>query len=104
MINEKGNSKTTVSMYTRCIRAVINEAIECKLMNREDYPFGKRRYLIPMGRNIKKVLSKENISKLYHSDLEIENQKRHSKLLFYPIYFLICIINELHYMKIQMLI
>ncbi|MBC7890116.1 MAG: site-specific integrase [Ferruginibacter sp.] len=86
MTNEKGNSKTTVSMYTRCIRAALNEAIENKLMKREDYPFGKRRYIIPMGRNIKKALNKESISKLYYSDIEMENQQKAKDFWFFSFY------------------
>jgi integrase/recombinase XerD len=54
MIVEKGNSKTTVGIYARSMRAVVNEAIELKLLARDDYPFGRRRYGIPTGRNIKK--------------------------------------------------
>jgi hypothetical protein len=76
MINIQGNTRTTVGIYTRSTRAIINEAIESKLMNRECYPFGRRRYGIPTGRNIKKALDKASISKLYYSDLENENQQK----------------------------
>ncbi|MCW3089491.1 MAG: site-specific integrase [Ferruginibacter sp.] len=86
MTNEKGNSKTTISMYTRCVRAVLNEAIENKLMKREDYPFGKRRYTIPMGRNIKKALNKESISKLYYSKIEMENEQKAKDFWFFSFY------------------
>jgi integrase/recombinase XerD len=42
------------------------KAIEDGCMKMEDYPFGKRRYQIPTGKNIKKALSKEEISLIYN--------------------------------------
>ena len=70
MIHVKENSKTTVGIYCRALRAVINEAIERKLMDKDSYPFGKKRYGIPTGRNIKKALSQETVAKLYYTDVE----------------------------------
>ena len=86
MINEKGNSKTTVGINTRAIRAVINEAIERKLMSRDDYPFGRRRYRIPSGRNIKKALDKKTISKIYYSEAETESQQKARDFWFFSFY------------------
>lgn len=76
MVNTLGNSKTTVGIYARALRAVVNEAIELKLMKKDDYPFGRRKYLIPTGRNIKKALSKQVISKLYYSETEKVKQEK----------------------------
>ena len=86
LVNEKGNSKTTVSFYTRSIRAVFNEAIENKIISRDDYPFGRKRYAVPSGRNIKKALNKESISKLYYSKIEIENQQKAKDFWFFSFY------------------
>ncbi|AWV97669.1 tyrosine-type recombinase/integrase [Arcticibacterium luteifluviistationis] len=55
-------SRTTVGIYVRQIRAVFNEAISRKIT--DNYPFGKRAYVIPAGRNIKKALTKEEINKI----------------------------------------
>jgi len=63
---EKGNSLTTVGIYTRCIRTLFNEAIESGIVKRESYPFGKRRYQIPASRNIKKAIPISDIGKLFH--------------------------------------
>ena len=63
---EKGKSITTVGIYLRSLRAVVNVAIKQGLMNFEDYPFGKRKYIIPSGRNVKKALTIEEIAKIYN--------------------------------------
>jgi integrase/recombinase XerD len=50
----RGRSITTVGIHMRTLRAVFNEAIYQEVISKEFYPFGKRRYQIPVGRNIKK--------------------------------------------------
>lgn len=60
----KGKSITTVSMYVRCLRCIINEAIEKGLMRREDYPFGRRRYKVPEPWQAKIALQPEQIRKI----------------------------------------
>jgi integrase/recombinase XerD len=66
----QGKSITTVGIYLRALRAVINVSINQGLMNLEDYPFGKRNYIIPTGRNIKKSLTLEEIAKIYNYETE----------------------------------
>ena len=44
------------------MRAIINKAIEDGNISRDHYPFGKGKYQIPTGRNIKKALSKEELT------------------------------------------
>lgn len=83
MINDKGNSKTTVGIYCRALRAVINEAIERKLMPQDAYPFGRKRYGIPTGRNIKKALPEEAIAKLYYTDVEKKSQEMAKDFWFF---------------------
>jgi len=61
---ENKKSQTTVGVYTRSLRAIINYAIEEGLFNQEFYPFGKRRYQIPASRNIKKALSSQELKEL----------------------------------------
>jgi integrase len=62
---KKGNSKTTVSLYTRCIRKVFNDQIKEGNINSVLYPFGKDKYVIPASQNIKKALSINDISKIF---------------------------------------
>lgn len=59
-------SKTTVGIYTRCLRALFNEAIFQGIIKRESYPFGRRLYQPPSSRNIKKALTLEDVSKIYY--------------------------------------
>ena len=60
-------SKTTVGIYVRQLRTLFNEAIEQGLIKREKhYPFGRRKYVPPTGRNIKKSLTLQEVAKLYY--------------------------------------
>ena len=59
-------SITTVGIYTRCLRAIFNEAIFQGIIKREKcYPFGRRKYQCPISRNTKKALSLEEVEKIY---------------------------------------
>lgn len=59
----KGRTETTVGIYLRALRAIINKAIDDGHFERDLYPFGKRRYTIPSGRNPKKALSIPELKK-----------------------------------------
>ena len=62
-----GKSISTVGIYLRPLRAIINDAITEGIISRDPYyPFGKRKYQIPAARNIKKALTLEEIGKIYH--------------------------------------
>jgi integrase/recombinase XerD len=60
----KGNSTSTVGMYLRGLRVVYNKAIGDGVVSQDQYPFGKGRYEIPIGRNIKKALENADIKKI----------------------------------------
>ena len=64
MVSE-GNSLTTVGIYLRSLRTLCNIAIEEGILPHQGYPFGKRKYQIPAGRNVKKALSLDDIQKLF---------------------------------------
>jgi integrase/recombinase XerD len=66
----QGKSITTVGIYLRSLRAVLNVAIQQGEMNIEDYPFGKRKYIIPAGKNIKKALTLNEIARIYNYKTE----------------------------------
>lgn len=59
------NSITSVGIYLRALRTILNEAIEKGLMTKDAYPFGKRKYQIPAGRSIKKALALDDVRKIY---------------------------------------
>ena len=65
MLNN-GNTKTTVGIYTRNLRSIYNYGISKNVIKKdENYPFGKRRYVIPSGSNKKKALSQNEVSLIY---------------------------------------
>ena len=61
MTNEKKNSLTTVGIYIRNVRAVYNKAARNGTFLPVSYPFGRGRYQIPGGRNIKKALTHKEV-------------------------------------------
>jgi site-specific recombinase XerD len=61
----QGMSITTVGVYLRALRAVINIAIDNGSFRKDAYPFGKRKYVIPTGKNIKKALGIDQIQKIF---------------------------------------
>ncbi len=83
MLN-KGKSKTTVGIKLRNLRAIFNEAIEMGIIKREKcYPFGRRRYQIPTGRNIKKALSQDHISTIYYYNPDCPDEREAKDFWFF---------------------
>ncbi len=64
-ILEQGKSITTVGIYLRPLRAIINIAKDNGVFRPENYPFGKRKYVIPTGKNIKKALAIDQIRQIF---------------------------------------
>jgi len=62
----QGKSTTTVGIYMRNIRTIVNIAIENGQLDHEACPFGKRKYIIPASRNIKKALKLNEIEKIFN--------------------------------------
>lgn len=60
-------SITTVGIYLRPLRAIFNKAIEEGEIEREFYPFGKRKYQIPTSKKVKKALTKEQMKILFNA-------------------------------------
>lgn len=67
-------SVSTVGIYMRQLRAVINVAIDDKVLPSEKYPFKK--YQVPSGRNIKKALPNSDLKKLLSYNPVDMNQKK----------------------------
>lgn len=65
MVNTQGNAKTTVGIYLRSLKAIYNFAIQEGIVDRKDYPFGRKKYVIPTGKNVKKALTKEQIRAIF---------------------------------------
>jgi integrase/recombinase XerD len=62
----KEKSITTVGIYLRSLRTLFNNAIADGMLTKDYYPFGKKRYEIPTGNNIKKALTLNDIAKIYY--------------------------------------
>ena len=83
-----GVSITTVSIYSRALRTLFNEAIEAGIIERASYPFSTRRgssnYSIPESENIKKALSRLDIDKIksYVPEPDSFEQRAHDLWLF----------------------
>lgn len=73
----QSRSITTVGMYARALRTIFNMAIDLKIINRDLFPFGVRKYVIPTGkRRTKKAFTREerNLILSYRSEREDINR------------------------------
>lgn len=87
-VTRGGLSRTTVGMYIRALRTIFNEAAANGIIKKEKcYPFGRRKYIIPNSRNIKKALNIEQIEKIFNYQGENESEERARK---YWIFFYLC--------------
>ena len=73
---KRPRSKTTIGMYGRCVRAIFNKAIERGIIKKDIYPFGKGKYVIPTGKNVKKALTAEEVGKLASYSSESQQEER----------------------------
>jgi integrase len=62
----QGNSITTLGIYCRNLRSIINIAIEKGLLDQKQYPFAKGQYVIPKKNKLKKSLDKSQLAKIYN--------------------------------------
>jgi len=83
-VGASGASDTTIGIYSRTLRVVFNDAIEAKIIERDSYPFGNKRFSPPVGRNIKKALSTSQIDaiKAYVPTPNTLEQRSHDLWLF----------------------
>lgn len=70
----ENKSVSTVGIYMRQLRAIVNQAIKDKALSADKYPF--KEYTIPSARNIKKALVKEDLQKLLEHSPEDPNQAK----------------------------
>ena len=84
-MTKNGASTSTIGIYLRHLRAVINKSIADGVLQQDKYPFSK--FKIPSGRNSKKALSFEELKKLLEYNPKNLN---HAKALDYWIFSYIC--------------
>lgn len=58
----EGKSTSTVGIYMRNIRTILNQAIKAGVISKDNYPF--KNYEIPAGQNVKKALKDADINLL----------------------------------------
>lgn len=64
-----GRAYTTIGMYSRAIRTVINEAKRAGIIKENQYPFGNGKYEIPTGTGRKLALTLQQIKSVaYYTD------------------------------------
>ncbi|MEP7110541.1 MAG: phage integrase SAM-like domain-containing protein, partial [Ferruginibacter sp.] len=61
----RGKSITTVGVYLRPLRAIMNIAKEKEFIKPQAYPFGRRKYTIPAGTSFKKALGIKQIKQIF---------------------------------------
>jgi integrase/recombinase XerD len=62
---QNGKSITTVGINLISLRTILNIAKDAGIITQEQYPFGKRKYVIPKGKNIKKSLNIDQIKQIF---------------------------------------
>lgn len=78
-----GKSLTTIGIYARNLRTVFNNAISLGEVQADIYPFGKRKYQIPAGRNVKKALVLSDIEKLFTYEPKQDSEARARDLFLF---------------------
>ncbi|GHT36035.1 integrase [Bacteroidia bacterium] len=58
------SSYTTIAMYLRALRTIINDARKCGAIKESHYPFGKDKYVIKEGEGRELVLTMEEIGRI----------------------------------------
>jgi integrase/recombinase XerD len=83
MTESEGKSLTTVGIYLRALRGIINGAIDAKIIDRDIYPFGPKRYEIPASSNTKKAFDSDQLDKLFHAVPKIDEQQKAKDFWFF---------------------
>ena len=78
-----GKTYTTVGIYMRAIRAIINEAKRSGLIKESQYPFGKDKYEIPTGEGRKLALTMQQIKSVITYTDGREATERYRDLWFF---------------------
>lgn len=63
-------SPSTVGIYLRSLRTIINLAVNDGIITKENYPFSRNKYEIPAARNPKKALNLDEIAKIFNYETE----------------------------------
>ena len=79
-------SKSSLGFYLKNIRTVFNEAIEKKIIPKEIYPFGNKRYVISGASKKKNILSLEELTKLKNFKTKNGFKQKAKDFFFFSFY------------------
>jgi integrase len=77
-----GNSPTTVGIYARNIRSILNQAKNAGLLKPANYPFGEKKFEIPAGENPKKALTVSEVGEIFNFILPDGSNEQRSRDLW----------------------
>ena len=80
---EEGKAYSTIGMYMRAIRAIINEARAGGLISESQYPFGKNKYKIRTGEGRKLALNMQQIKSVVTFTDGCETTERYRDLFIF---------------------
>lgn len=83
MVEDKGRSLTTVSIYTRSLRKIFNAAIKHEDIPKEYYPFGEDKYQVAAVKKVKKALTRQQIKDFYDTVPKIAEQQKAKDYWFF---------------------
>jgi len=80
---QNGLSKTSIGFYLRPLRAIYNTAIDNKVVSKDLYPFGKKKYSIPNPKGVKKALTETQLKTLFEAEPLTPEQERAKDFWFF---------------------
>ena len=83
MVKDCGKTYTTVGIYLRTLRAIYNRAIDENEIEKEYYPFGKRKYQIPAIKNTKRALTQDQLKDLFNATPKSPQQEKARDFWFF---------------------
>lgn len=83
MTDSEHKSLNTVGIYLRNLRVIFNKAVDAKIIEREVYPFGSRKYEIPASSNTKKAFDSEQLAKLFQAVPANKEQEKAKDFWFF---------------------
>lgn len=83
MTDKEEKTLTTVGIYLRGLRVIFNKAMDQKVIDKEIYPFGIRKYEIPASSNTKKAFDSDQLQKLFQAVPKIEEQEKAKDYWFF---------------------
>jgi site-specific recombinase XerD len=78
-----GMSATTVGIYARTLRTIFNDAIAAKDAHPDQYPFGRKKYVVPASSNPKKALTPQQLKALRDAPAATPEQERARAFFFF---------------------